>query len=94
MAGTVPITLTLAALYLSRGDFLFLVLAIMAVGAQFFFLVLASRLYSATLAMLEYRAEKDLLIAEMETAKSISDESRRRAEGGRTSPSRGSSPRP
>ncbi len=80
VAGTVPITLMLAALYVSRGDFLFLVLAVMALGAQFFFLVLASRLYSATLAMLEYRAEKDLLIAEMETAKSISDESRRRAE--------------
>ena len=30
--------------------------------------------------MLEYRAEKDLLIAELGTAKSISDESRRRAE--------------
>jgi two-component system cell cycle sensor histidine kinase PleC len=30
--------------------------------------------------MLEYRAEKDLLIAELATAKSISDESRRRAE--------------
>ena len=52
----------------------------MALGAQFFFLILASRLYSATLAMLEYRAEKDLLIAELETAKSISDEARRRAE--------------
>ena len=33
-----------------------------------------------TLAMLEYRAEKDLLIAELGTAKAISDESRRRAE--------------
>jgi two-component system cell cycle sensor histidine kinase PleC len=30
--------------------------------------------------MLEFRAEKDLLIVELETAKSISDESRRRAE--------------
>jgi two-component system cell cycle sensor histidine kinase PleC len=80
VAGTLPITVTLAALYVSRGDLLFVVLAIMALGAQFFFLVLASRLHSATLTMLEYRAEKDLLIAEMETAKSISDESRRRAE--------------
>jgi two-component system cell cycle sensor histidine kinase PleC len=80
VAGTVPITLTLAALYVSRGDFLYVVLSIMALGAQFFFLVLASRLYSATLAMLGFRAEKDLLIAELETAKSISDESRRRAE--------------
>ncbi len=80
VAGTIPITLTLAALYVSRGDFLFIVLSIMALGAQFFFLVLASRLYSATLAMLEYRAQKDLLIAELSTAKSISDELRRRAE--------------
>src|ERR1043166_4603381 len=80
VAGTVPITLTLTALYASRGDFLHLVLAFMALGSQFFFLVLASRLYSATIAMLEYRAGKDLLMAEMETAKAISDESRRRAE--------------
>jgi two-component system cell cycle sensor histidine kinase PleC len=52
----------------------------MGIAAQFFFLILASRLNSATQAMLEFRAEKDLLIAELGTAKSISDESRRRAE--------------
>jgi two-component system cell cycle sensor histidine kinase PleC len=52
----------------------------MALGAQAFFLILASRLYKATLITLEYRAEKDLLIAELETAKSIAEESRRRAE--------------
>ena len=80
VAGTVPVTLTLAVMYISRGEFLFFALALMALGAQFFFLVLSSRLYSATLAMLEHRAEKDLLIAELETAKAISDESRRRAE--------------
>ena len=80
VAGTVPVTLTLAAIYLGRGEFLFFALALMALGAQFFFLVLASRLYSATRTMLEYRAEKDLLIAELETAKAISDDSRRRAE--------------
>ncbi len=80
VAGTIPITLTLVAVFVSRGGFLFIVLSIMALGAQFFFLILASRLYSATLAMLEYRAEKDLLIAELGTAKSISDEARRRAE--------------
>ena len=80
VAGAVPATLILAALYIGRGDFVFVALAVMALGAQFFFLILAGRLYSATLAMLEYRAEKDLLIAELGTAKSISDESRRRAE--------------
>jgi two-component system cell cycle sensor histidine kinase PleC len=79
-AGTMPITLCLAAVYISRGGLLFGVLACMALAAQFFFLILASRLNFATLTMLEYRAEKDLLIAELGTAKSISDESRRRAE--------------
>ena len=80
VAGTLPITLTLVAGFVGSGQFLFIVLSIMALGAQFFFLLLASRLYQATLAMLEYRAEKDLLIAELGTAKSISDEARRRAE--------------
>ena len=80
VAGTIPITLTLVAMFLSRGELLLIALSIMALGAQVFFLILASRLYSATLAMLGYRAEKDLLIAELETAKSISDEARRRAE--------------
>jgi two-component system cell cycle sensor histidine kinase PleC len=80
VAGTLPITLALSAVFIGRGGFLYVVLAIMALGAQFFFLVLASRLNSATLAMLEYRAEKDMLIAELGTAKSFSDEARRRAE--------------
>jgi two-component system cell cycle sensor histidine kinase PleC len=79
-AGTMPITIILAAIYVSRGGVLFVVLACMALAAQFFFLILASRLNFATLTMLEYRAEKDMLIAELGTAKSISDESRRRAE--------------
>jgi two-component system, cell cycle sensor histidine kinase PleC len=80
VAGTLPATLALAALYVSRGEFLFVALAVMALGVLVFFLVLANRLYSSTLTMLEYRAEKDLLIAELGTAKAISDESRRRAE--------------
>jgi two-component system cell cycle sensor histidine kinase PleC len=79
-AGTAPMTLMLAAVFVSRGGLLFPALAAMGVAAQFFFLILASRLNSATRAMLEFRAEKDLLIAELGTAKSISDESRRRAE--------------
>ncbi|HVZ13330.1 MAG TPA: ATP-binding protein [Bauldia sp.] len=79
-AGTLPLSLTVAVLFASRGTVVFAVLGAMAVVAQLFFLVLASRLNNATLAMFEFRAEKDLLIAELGTAKSISDESRRRAE--------------
>ena len=80
VAGTVPVTLALTSVYLINGGLLLVALATMAIAAQVFFFILASRLNSATLAMLEYRAEKDLLIAELGTAKSISDESRRRAE--------------
>jgi two-component system cell cycle sensor histidine kinase PleC len=79
-AGTIPVTLTLVAIYVTRGGILFYVLAAMAAAAQVFFLLLAQRLYQATLTMLEFRAEKDMLIAELGTAKSISDEARRQAE--------------
>ena len=80
IAGTLPLTVVLSFVYLGGGTLLPVALAAMAIVAQAFFLILSTRLNSATLAMLEYRAEKDLLIAELATAKSISDESRRRAE--------------
>ncbi len=64
------------------------ILAIMAVTAQGYFLLLAHRLYSTTLASLEARAEKDALIGELETAKAISDEARRRAEAANIAKSR------
>jgi two-component system cell cycle sensor histidine kinase PleC len=79
-AGTVPITIAVALIYLLHGGVAFAALAALAVVAELFSLVLASRLNNATLAMFEFRAEKDLLIAELGTEKSISDEARRRAE--------------
>ena len=45
-----------------------------------FFTYVARHLHSSTVMLLSFRAEKDALIAELETAKSISDEARRRAE--------------
>ena len=45
-----------------------------------FFAYIASRLNRSTLMLLSFRSEKDGLIAELETAKSMSDEARRRAE--------------
>ena len=64
------------------------ILAVMALTAQGYFSLLAYRLYSTTLATLEARAEKDALIGELEQAKSISDEARRRAEGANIAKSR------
>jgi two-component system cell cycle sensor histidine kinase PleC len=80
-AATVPVTFAVALNFALQGDLHNYILAIMAVAAQFYFALLAHRLYSAGLATLVARAEKDALIGELEQAKSISDEARRRAEG-------------
>jgi two-component system cell cycle sensor histidine kinase PleC len=45
-----------------------------------FFVYVASHLNQSAVAFLSFRTEKDWLIAELETAKSMSDEARRRAE--------------
>src|SRR4029434_3003567 len=58
------------------------------IAAQCYFALLAHRLYSSGLATLIARAEKDALIGELEQAKAISDEARRRAEGANISKSR------
>jgi two-component system, cell cycle sensor histidine kinase PleC len=50
------------------------------VASLFFFAYIAGHLNRFTLMLLSFRTEKDALIAELETAKSMSDEARRRAE--------------
>ncbi len=53
-----------------------------------FFAYIASRLYISNLKLLSYQNEKDDLIAELEVAKSMSDEARRRAEDANMAKSR------
>jgi two-component system cell cycle sensor histidine kinase PleC len=55
-------------------------IATLAVATQVYFVILAKRLYTQSLATLTFQAEKDGLIAELEQAKANSDEARRRAE--------------
>lgn len=55
-------------------------LLVIAGAAQFYYIVMARRLYSISLATLSFQAEKDALIVELEQAKLNSDEARRRAE--------------
>jgi two-component system cell cycle sensor histidine kinase PleC len=80
-AATVPVTFAVALNFALQGDLHDYILGIMAIAAQGYFTLLAHRLYSAGLATLVARAEKDALIGELEQAKAISDEARRRAEG-------------
>jgi two-component system, cell cycle sensor histidine kinase PleC len=87
-AATFPVTAAIALDFALRGNLRSYILATMAVTAQGYFAALAYRLYSTTLATLEARAEKDALIGELEQAKAISDEARRRAEAANIAKSR------
>jgi two-component system, cell cycle sensor histidine kinase PleC len=86
--GTVPMTLAVVGRLLLQGHPFYVAMAAMAIGLHAYFIFLARGLNSTALAMLEYRAEKDALIAEIEAEKSISDEARRRAESANVAKSR------
>ena len=63
-------------------------LATMAVGVHVYFVFLTMGLHSTAVKMLEFRSQKDQLIAELAESKLISDEARRRAEGANKAKSR------
>src|SRR5690349_13361357 len=87
-AATFPVTAAIALDFVLQGALRDYILAIMALTAQGYFAALTYQLYSSTLATLEARAEKDALIGELEQAKAISDEARRRAEAANIAKSR------
>ncbi|ODN69127.1 sensor histidine kinase [Methylobrevis pamukkalensis] len=80
IAGTLPIALAGASVFSLNQDIVSIGMAVFVVTAQMLFILLSIRLNTTAFAMLEHRAEKDALIAELEHANAISDESRRRAE--------------
>jgi two-component system cell cycle sensor histidine kinase PleC len=79
-AGLVPLSLAIFSISELAQDIEKLTMPLMVGAGLFYFLLLANRLYSTSVATLEFRAEKDSLIAELEQAKANSDEARRRAE--------------
>lgn len=79
-AATLPVAAIVIGFYTLRGGAAPNAVAAMTAGAEAYFLLLSHRLYRNTLDSLEFRAEKDALIGELEQAKANSDEARRRAE--------------
>ncbi|AXS40108.1 HAMP domain-containing sensor histidine kinase [Breoghania sp. L-A4] len=79
-AATLPITVAMVYVFVQQQEPIFFAMAAMAVGAQIFFVILGFRMHSSNVMMLQYRAQKDELIGELEQAKAVSDDSRRRAE--------------
>ncbi len=86
--GTVPITFAVVARLLVQGDPFYLAMAAIAIGLHAYFIFLARGLNATALAMLEFRAEKNALIAEIEGEKAISDAARRGAEAASVAKSR------
>jgi two-component system, cell cycle sensor histidine kinase PleC len=79
-AGTIPMTIAVVGRLLVLNDPFYSALASMAVGVHIYFIFLAKGLHTTALTMLQFRAQKDTLIAELEEQKLVAEESRRRAE--------------
>jgi two-component system cell cycle sensor histidine kinase PleC len=86
--GTIPMTLAVSARLLMLQEPFYYALATMAIGVHVYFVFLAKGLQQTALQMLAFRAEKDILIAELDEERLVSDEARRRAEAGSKAKSR------
>jgi two-component system, cell cycle sensor histidine kinase PleC len=86
--GTTPMTVAVVARLILQAHPFYYAMAAMAIGLHVYFLFLAKGLNATALSMLEFRAEKDALIAEIEEEKCISDEARQRAEAANVAKSR------
>jgi len=87
VASTLPIALCMAAVHMLEPSFFHVMVAVCTLTAEILFLRLTSHLYQRNAQSLAYRAEKDALFAELEQAKALSDEARRRADAANTAKS-------
>jgi two-component system cell cycle sensor histidine kinase PleC len=79
-AGTLPMTAAIVIRFALLNDPFYWAMATMAVAVHLYFIWLMNGFNSTVVSMLEFRAEKDALIGELEQSKAISDEARLRAE--------------
>ena len=79
-AGTLPMAAAIVVRFALLDNPYYWAMAAMAVGVYVYFIWLMSGTNATVTAMIGFRAEKDALIAELEQAKSISDEASARAE--------------
>ncbi|MEM1286846.1 MAG: HAMP domain-containing sensor histidine kinase [Pseudomonadota bacterium] len=85
---TTPFAISYALSIGVRGDVHNLLLAGGALGVQLFFLIVSQQVNRTTLALLEVRAQKDDVIAELEQQRGIAEEARRRADDANLAKSR------
>ena len=87
-AGTIPMTAALVVRFMLLDMPFYWAMACMAIGMHIYFLFMMRGVNSTVITMLEYRAEKDALIGELEQSKTVSDEARHRAEAANVAKSR------
>ena len=75
-----PPTLALSIRFMMTYDPAQMMMGAILLGSQTFFYLIADRFKLSVISILEHKAEKEGLIADLETAKSMSEEARRRAE--------------
>ena len=80
VASTLPIALSMAAVHIIVPNFFNITIALCTLTVEILFLYMTRHLYEQNARSLAYRAEKDAIFAELEQAKAVSDEARRRAE--------------
>ncbi|MEN2494849.1 MAG: Sensor histidine kinase RcsC [Hyphomicrobiaceae bacterium hypho_1] len=86
--GTIPMTAAVVSRLLLQQDIFYLALATMIIAVHVYFIFLAKGLQKTAVSILEYRLQKDILIAELAEANSISDDARQRAEDANLAKSR------
>ncbi|MGL5735056.1 MAG: sensor histidine kinase, partial [Beijerinckiaceae bacterium] len=79
-AGLAPMAVAILAMAYPLADMRAIILIVVTLMTQAYFVLLAIRQYKSAVATLSFQAEKDALIAELEQARLNSDEARRRAE--------------
>ncbi|MCV9996778.1 HAMP domain-containing histidine kinase [Pararhizobium sp. YC-54] len=75
-----PVVLALSALTMKSGNSGYLALTVIVSTSLVFLVFMTNRMHRSSVHILSVQSEKDDLIAELEVAKSMSDEARRRAE--------------
>lgn len=80
LVATCPGTVSVAAMLMWSGGTINYAMAVVAIGAFFFFLFLTRQLHKSEISNLEHQWERDGLILELEEARTMSDEARRHAE--------------
>lgn len=80
MASTLPATAAVAICLMLTGSLLNYALAAVTLGAELFFLFLGRKMQRSEITSLIHRAEKDILISDLEEATTMANEARRHAE--------------